>query len=126
MPEFDDLRDADDLFSPHFEVLTAGGDYMWVPVERLQSLSFEAARRPRDLFWRRTNLTLKDGTEGAGLHPRHLPLDRSGDPGLRCKLGRETDWPDAGEGPVRGLGQRLLLVGEEALPLAAAGSLSFA
>ena len=123
--EFDDLRDADDLFSPHFEVLTAGGDYMWVPVERLQSLSFEPARRPRDLFWRRTNLALKDGTEGLVFIPAVYLWTDPGTP-ASLKLGRETDWPDAGDGPVRGLGQRLLLAGEEALPLAEAGTLSFA
>jgi type VI secretion system protein ImpE len=121
---FDDFRDADDLFSPHLEVLTAGGDYMWVPLERLQSLVFEAPRRPRDLFWRRTNLTLKDGTEGLVFVPAiYLWTDPATPAAL--KLGRETDWPDAGAGPVRGLGQRLFLAGEEALPLADAGSLTF-
>ena len=51
-------------------------------------------------------------------------------PAVRPPVGRAK----AGEGGdhdhllqrIRGLGQRLLLVGEEALPLAAAGSLSFA
>jgi type VI secretion system protein ImpE len=122
--EFDDLRDADDLFSPHFEVLTAGGEYMWVPAERLQSLVFEAARRPRDLFWRRTNLTLKDGTEGLVFIPAIYLWSDAATPDA-LKLGRQTDWPDAGVGPVRGLGQRLLLVGEDALPLAEAGTLAF-
>ncbi len=123
--EFDDLRDADDLFSPHFEVLTAGGDYMWVPVERLQGLVFEAPRRPRDLFWRRANLTLKDGTEGLVFIPAIYPWTDAATPDA-LKLGRRTDWPDAGDGPVRGLGQRLLLAGEDALPLAEAGTLAFA
>jgi len=121
---FDDLRDADDLMAPQFEVLTAGGEYMWVPVERLASLEFEAPRRPKDLFWRRTNLTLKDGTEGLVFIPAiYLWTDPATPNAL--KLGRETDWPDSGAGPVRGLGQRLLLVGEEALPLADAAGLTF-
>ena len=31
------------------------------------------------------------------------------------RLGRETDWREADDGPVRGIGQRLFMVGEEAL-----------
>jgi len=113
---FDDLRDADDVLAPQVEVLTAAGEYMWVPVERLASLEFEAARRPRDLYWRRTSLTLKDGTEGLVFLPAVYPW---ADPATSAaiRLGRETDWTDPAAGPVRGLGQRLLLAGEEALAL---------
>jgi type VI secretion system protein ImpE len=122
--DFDDLRDADDIFAPMFEVLTSGGDYMWVPVERLGSLAFDAARRPRDLYWRRTQLTLKDGTEGLVFVPAIYPWTDAATP-MPLKLGRETDWPEPGAGPVRGLGQRVLLVGEEAVALADAASLTF-
>lgn len=119
---FDDLRDADDVFAPQFEVLTAGGEYMWVPTERLRALVLEPVRRPRDLYWRRCALELKDGTEGAVFLPVNYPW--SGAPSDALKLGRETEWTE-GEGPVRGIGQRLLLAGEEALPLAEAGTLEF-
>ena len=44
---------------------------------------------------------------------------------LGRKLGRETEWTQ-GEGPVRGIGLRLLLVGEEAVPLTELGALEFA
>ncbi len=121
---FDDLRDADDLFAPNIEVLTTGGDYIWVPVERLASLDFEPARRPRDLYWRRTQIVLKDGTEGVVYVPAIYHWSDPATPAA-LKLGRETDWTDPAAGPVRGRGQRLLLVGEEALPLAGAGSFSF-
>ncbi|MFT8246343.1 type VI secretion system accessory protein TagJ [Roseomonas sp. BN140053] len=120
---FDDLRDADDIFAPQFEVLTAGGDYMWVPTERLQSLVIEPVRRPRDLYWRRCMLELKDGTEGAVFLPVVYPATAATISDA-LRLGRETEWSE-GEGPVRGLGQRLLLVGEDALPLAEAGTLEF-
>jgi len=121
---FDDLRDADDLFSPFFEVLTAGGEYMWVPVERIRGLDFEAPKRPRDLCWRRATIEMKDGQEGLVFVPAVYPWTDSGIPDA-LKLGRTTDWLEAG-GPVRGLGQRVLLVGEDALPLTDAGTLSFA
>ncbi|MBX9700261.1 MAG: tetratricopeptide repeat protein [Acetobacteraceae bacterium] len=124
--EFDDLRDVDDVFAPTIEVITTGGDYIWIPVERLASLEFEAARRPRDLYWRRTAITLKDGTEGVVYLPAIYPWSGTA-PSPALLLGRETDWVGDGEaaGPVRGIGQRVLLAGEEALPLRDAAVLSF-
>lgn len=123
---FDDLRDADDLFAPTIEVLTTAGEYMWVPVERIAALEFEAARRPRDLYWRRTAITLKDGTEGVVYLPAIYPWTGT-PPAPALLLGRETDWSGDGEagGPVRGIGQRVLLAGEEALPLRDAALLRF-
>ncbi|WP_203073925.1 type VI secretion system accessory protein TagJ [Falsiroseomonas ponticola] len=118
---FDDLRDADDLMAAEFEVLTTAGEHMLVPVERVRSLSFDPPRRPRDLYWRRTMIELKDGTEGVVFMPALYPGPES-DTGL--KLGRATDWTEDA-GPVRGRGQRVLLAGEEALPIAAATSLVF-
>ncbi|MBW8270240.1 type VI secretion system accessory protein TagJ [Caldovatus aquaticus] len=123
---FDDLRDADDLFSPFLEVLTVAGDYLWVPIERIRSLAFETPRRPRDLCWRRATIEMKDGQEGVVFVPAIYPWgDPAGMPDA-LRLGRTTDWPDAGEGPVRGLGQRLFLAGEEALPVNEIGTLHFA
>ncbi|HEY4254653.1 MAG TPA: type VI secretion system accessory protein TagJ [Roseomonas sp.] len=122
---FDDLRDADDMFSPILEVITAGGDYMWVPVERLRSLEFDAPRRPRDLYWRRATIETKEGTEGVVYLPALYPWTAKDAP-AEFRLGRGTDWTDPAQGPVRGLGQRLLLVGEDAIPLAEVTSLTFA
>ena len=121
---FDDLRDADDMFSPFLEALTIAGDYMWIPFERIRSLEFEVPKRPRDLCWRRAAIEMKDGQEGVIYVPVIYPWGDSGMPdGLR--LGRTTDWLDSGGGPVRGLGQRVMLAGEDALPLNEAGTLHF-
>lgn len=124
--EFDDLRDADDVFAPTLEVITAAGDYIWVPYERIASLEFDAAKRPRDLYWRRCAITLKDGTEGVVYVPAVYPWSGTA-PSPALQLGRETDWSGDGAaaGPVRGIGQRLLLAGEEALPVTEAAVLSF-
>jgi type VI secretion system protein ImpE len=123
---FDDLRDVDDLFAPTLEALTTAGEYMWIPFERIESLEFEAARRPRDLLWRRTAITLKDGTEGVVYLPAIYPWSGAA-PSQALLLGRETDWTGDGAagGPVRGVGQRVLLAGEEALPLRDIGMLRF-
>jgi type VI secretion system protein ImpE len=117
--EFDDLRDADDLASPGIEVLTVAGDHMLVPFERVARLSFTPGRRPRDVAWRRAEITLKDGTEGVVFLPALYP-GGAGTATDAVRLGRVTEWEEAGEGDqlvVRGVGQRLWLMGEEAVPI---------
>ena len=121
---FDDLRDTDDLFAAEFEILTTAGEHMLVPVERVRSLSFDPPRRPRDLFWRRCAIELKDGTEGVVFMPAlYFGADKETESAL--KLGRATEWTDPDAGPVRGRGQRLLLAGDEALAIATVTSLVF-
>jgi type VI secretion system protein ImpE len=112
---FADLRDADDLMAAELEVLTTAGDHLLVPVSRVRSLTFDAPRRPRDLVWRRCTIDLKDGTEGVVFLPA-LYLGPTAETDDALRLGRATDWTDPADGPVRGRGQRILLVGEEAVP----------
>jgi len=105
-----------------FEVLTAGGEHILVPIERIAALEFDAPRRPRDLCWRRTTIELRDGTDGVVYAPAIYP----GGAGLSdaLKLGRATEWGE--RAPVRGQGQRMFLVGEEAVALADLKSVRFA
>jgi type VI secretion system protein ImpE len=113
--EFDDLRDVDDLLAGSFEVLTTTGKYFWIPTERVQTLEFHAPKRPRDLLWRRAAMSVADGPDGEVYLPTvYATDDRLDDP---FRLGRETNWRQAEDGPVRGVGQRLFLVGEEAVPI---------
>ena len=119
---FDDFRDADDLSAPMVEVLTTNGDHILVPIERLVSLEFDAPRRPRDLAWRRTAIDLRDGTEGVVYMPSIYPAPSGqADP---VRLGRVTEWDDAC-GPVRGRGQRMFLIGDEAVALSDLASIRF-
>jgi type VI secretion system protein ImpE len=41
------------------------------------------------------------------------------------RLGRETDWQQADGGPVRGVGQRVFLVGEDDTAIMELGKLRF-
>jgi type VI secretion system protein ImpE len=120
---FDDLRDADDIFAGMIEVHTAGGEYMWVPVERLRALSFEAPKRPRDLYWRRCTIEMKDGQEGVVYVPAIYPWTAKDMPNP-LRLGRGTEWQEDA-GLVRGLGMREFLVGEEAKTLAELTDITF-
>lgn len=108
---FDDLRDADDLLAGNFEVLTTTGKYFWIPTERVLSAEFHAPKRPRDLIWRRVSMSVAEGPDGDVYMP--VIYAGGGDPASDLlRLGRETDWTDPAAGPVRGIGQRVLLCGE--------------
>jgi type VI secretion system protein ImpE len=120
---FDDWRDADDLLAGSFEVLTTTGKYFWIPTERVVSLEFHAPKRPRDLLWRRASMSVSEGPDGDVYIPAVYATDEAVGDALR--LGRETDWKEAEGAPVRGVGQRVFVVGEEAIPLMDLGNITF-
>ena len=110
--DFDDFRDCDDLFGPILEVFV-GPDYFWVPVEQLAALEVAPPERPRDLLWSACQVTLTDGTMQRGYTPVLYPGSHEHE-NEQVKLGRMTDWTSPEDGPVRGAGQRMLLIGDEA------------
>jgi hypothetical protein len=120
---FDDLRDADDLLAGSFEVLTTTGKYFWIPAERVEALEFHPPKRPRDLLWRRASMSVASGPDGEVYLPAIYAADEPMTDVLR--LGRETDWRQAPDGPVRGVGQRLFIIGEDAVPMMDLGNLRF-
>ena len=113
---FDDFRDLDDLTPSVLEVITSGGKYFWIPFDRIESIEFLEPERPKDLLWRRVRLIVANGPDGEVYIPVMYPNSASeSDEAIR--LGRTTDWR-GGEGtPMRGVGQRTFLVGEEAIPI---------
>jgi type VI secretion system protein ImpE len=119
---FADFRDADDLSAGNFEVLTTTGKYFWVPTECVVSMEFHPAKRPRDLYWRRCSMIVRDGPDGEVYLPAIYPTAEPA--GGTLKLGRGTEWTEST--PVRGKGQRLFLVGEEGVPMQQLSTLDFA
>ncbi|HME25582.1 MAG TPA: type VI secretion system accessory protein TagJ [Acetobacteraceae bacterium] len=120
---FDDLRDADDLLAGSFEVLTTTGKYFWIPTERVETLEFHPPKRPRDLLWRRASMSVASGPDGEVYLPVVYAADDPVTDALR--LGRETDWRQPEGGPVRGVGQRMFIVGEDAVPMMELGNFRF-
>jgi type VI secretion system protein ImpE len=106
------LRDADDLLAPILEVMLLR-DYVWVPWSQVRELVVEKPAHPRDLLWTPARLVLSDGEERRAYLPALYPGSASAtDANLR--LGRMTGWlvPDS-DGPVRGVGQHLLVAGDK-------------
>lgn len=121
---FDDLRDMDDLAAGFFEVYTSTGKYYWIPAERVAEIEFRAPKRPVDLLWRQAHMTVIDGPDGEVYLPALYPLStKTADD--RIRLGRVTEWIEADGAPVRGVGQRCFLVGEESMPIMSVTSLVF-
>jgi type VI secretion system protein ImpE len=113
---FDDLRDLDDRTASVLEVLTSNGKYYWVPMERVELIEFRPSARPRDLLWRRAHLIVRDGPDGEVFLPA-LYAGSQPEPDDRFRLGRATEWRGGDGTPTWGVGQRTLLVGDQARPI---------
>ncbi|MGH3185332.1 MAG: type VI secretion system accessory protein TagJ [Streptosporangiaceae bacterium] len=120
---FDDLRDVDDMLAGSFEVLTTTGKYYWIPTERVASMEFHPPKRPRDLLWRRASVSVNEGPDGEV----YIPAIYAGDDTMTepQRLGRETDWRQEPGGPVRGVGQRVFLCGEDDMAIMDLGKIRF-
>lgn len=121
---FADLRDCDDLTASIFEVLTSQGKYYWMPMERVERIEIRPFERPRDLLWRSAHVVLRDGAHGEMFLPTiYAGTAASGTE--QAVLGRMTDWQGGDSSPLRGIGQRMLLVDDEDRPLLEIGELEF-
>jgi type VI secretion system protein ImpE len=109
---FNDLRDIDDMTASFFEVLTSTGKYYWIPLERVERVEFRAPERPRDLLWRRAHMAVRSGPDGEVYLPALYPGTHA-ESDDRLRLGRLTEWRGGNEAPLRGVGQRMFVIGEE-------------
>jgi type VI secretion system protein ImpE len=105
-----DFCDCDDLLSPVLEFMVLR-EYAWVPWEQIRSLEISAPERPRDLCWIPIQFQLVDDSQRRGYMPVLYCGSHEHDEAVQ--LGRMTDWVGGDSGPVRGLGQRMFLAGDE-------------
>lgn len=118
------FRDLQDATCSFFEVLTNNGVYYWVPFENVIQIEFHAPQSPRDLLWRRTQLTVRDGPDGDVCIPATY-FGTSGQQDDNLRLARATDWIEEEGGLYAGAGQRSYLVGEADRGLLEMGSIEF-
>ncbi len=112
---FDDLRDLDDLTARCLEVLTSTGKFYLVPFELITRLDFRPPQRPVDWLWRQVNMQVENGPDGDVYSPAIYPKTFESDSGDDLRMGLRTDW--IGDSlPVRGVGERMLLVGDRDIP----------
>jgi type VI secretion system protein ImpE len=109
---FDDFRDIDDLTGGFFEVLTSTGKYFWIPAERVEIIEFRPPRRAHELLWRRAHMIVHDGPDGEVYLPALYP-GATAEADNRLRLGRLTEWRGGDGAPIRGVGQRTFVVGDD-------------
>ncbi len=105
----EDFRDYNDLTSLILEVIIKDS-YVWVPIEQIEKITFTAPKSLRDHFWLQATLETDNGTNGDIFLPAlYHDSWRSSDDAVR--LGKVTDWRDAGEDIFVGEGTKLFAVG---------------
>jgi type VI secretion system protein ImpE len=112
--EFEGLRDTDDRFASVLEVFV-GGEYVWVPFEQLRRVALDPAAGVLDAAFRPGQVALTGGPELRVMLPLVYP--GSHEAGGAFALGQETDWPESPGGLACGVGSRVLMLGDEELPL---------
>ena len=125
---FASLSDADAAIGPRLEVYAAGA-YVWIPFEHIESIHAEAPRRLRDTLWMpayvKTGPLFKGADIGEVLVPAIYPFSwKSADESIW--LGRMTDWVADESGNEFPVGQKMLLMDGEEIPLLEIRSLEFA
>lgn len=116
----EDFRDLDDLTSGVLEVMANNGKYYWIDFSQINSIEFLPPSRPIDLLWRKASIDVKEGPDGEVFIPTIYSSNNGSDSSNNgnasdalAKLGRKTEWTQDEDKPLRGIGMRAFLVGEE-------------
>lgn len=114
--EFQDFRDYNDLTASVLEVFLKGG-YVWLPISNISRLEIQKPKNLRDLCWAQATLETKDGGASGEVILPALYANSFQNEDDTIRLGRSTDWIDAGEEIYVGAGTRLFWIDGENLPL---------
>jgi len=116
---FEEIVDADPLIGASLEVLAAGA-YLKIPFSLLSSLEIKPPRRLRDTLWIPAVIHATPAFQDRDLGEAYLPAltpFAASHPSDYVRLGRETVWEEIDEGEMRPVGQKLLLVNGEEIPI---------
>lgn len=113
------IEDADPRVGARLEVM-AGGRYMWIPFAYLETVTLEPPRMLRDLRWAPARVTTSASMRELELGEVLLPALSPGAWRLQdaeLKLGRAADWEELADGSYAPVGQKVLRVDGELVPL---------
>ena len=122
------FSDADPRVGARLEMFAAG-NYLWLPLEHVASITIETPKRLRDLLWTpaavRTTPSFKGAELGEVLLPVLAPFSWK-HPDDAVRLGRATVWEQReGYAEEVPFGQKLWLVDGEEIPFLEIRSLEF-
>jgi type VI secretion system protein ImpE len=112
---FSGIRDGDDLFGTVIEGM-AHGQYFWVPLEQVTALALNPPKFVRDLIWYPARLEIENESSGEIFLPALYPNSHT-HADDEVKLARSTDWTGGDGSPVRGMGAKTFLVGDDGIGL---------
>jgi type VI secretion system protein ImpE len=125
---FEGIVDSDPRMGANLEVLAAGA-YLKIPFSFLSSIEIGPPRRLRDTLWIpatiRTTAAFRDRELGEAFLPALTPFAAK-HPSDEVRLGRETVWEESEDGEMCPIGQKLLLVDGEEMPILELRKLEFA
>lgn len=113
--EAEDFRDYNDLTSGIMEVIIKDS-YVWVPFEQIEKITINEPQSLRDLFWLQGKMETANGTNGEVFFPT-LYVNSYKHDDNQVRLGRMTDWKDAGEELYIGEGTKLFWVNGQDKPI---------
>jgi type VI secretion system protein ImpE len=100
-----DIRDYNDTTMCVFEVFVKD-TYVWLPFEQVKSIKFAKPKTLRDLYWIQGEVEMTNGTAGEMFFPALYSGSWKSDNDA-VRLGRMTDWKDAGEDVFIGEGMKI-------------------
>lgn len=103
--ESSDFRDCNDLTMCVFEAVVKDS-YTWLPFEQVKNVVFDPAKTLRDKFWMHAEVEMTNGTKGEMFLPS-LYVESFKNENDQIRLGKVTDWREAGEDIFVGEGVRL-------------------
>lgn len=116
---FASLVDADPRIGARLEIFAAG-QYTWIPLEQIESVTAGPPQKLRDLLWIPAQVAVAPEYTGTDLGEVLIPALTPGasrHEDNMVRLGRITDWTDLGNGRQAPVGQKLWLVDGEEFPL---------
>jgi type VI secretion system protein ImpE len=120
---FNWIADADSRLGPVLEAFI-GGQYYWIPMQRLRRIAFDPPNDLRDLVWLPARLEFENSANLAALIPsRYQGTETSEVAAL--KLGWQTHWEEPSPGCYCGQGQRMLATDSDEYPLLDIRQISF-
>jgi type VI secretion system protein ImpE len=113
-----DIRDLDDSLGGYLELFGTDGKYYLAAFEQIDSLKLHPPKSLLDIIWRRVDISIIDGPQGEAFLPLIYVANGNVDNSdAETKLGRTTNWHEHDRRLITGSGQKMILLGEQAVAL---------
>ena len=116
---FGSVEDGDPRVGPRLE-LFAAGQYTLIPLAHIESVRMQPPKRLRDLLWAPVIVRTAPSFKGVELGEVIMPVMAPGswqDEDDSIRLGRSTAWIALGDGREAPIGQRVLRIDGDEVPL---------